>query len=275
MILTKMHGAGNDFLLASAEEFSVEAMQPLVPALCHRRLGVGADGCVVVERLGQGLIRVHYWNSDGSPAAFCANATRCAARLAAQLWGWSELALETGFGPMSAEVEGPRVRLLVPPPVSVLPWRDYLVEGIHVRGRFLDLGVPHLVVPVSWVDFWEHALDPLGPALRNHPDLPSGGANIHFLQVTSAGELALRSWERGVEGETLSCGSGVVAATLVAVEEGWVGRKVTVATASGRYLKVEAPPSPLSQSSTLEGEAELVAEVRIAPELLSKGSVGR
>lgn len=264
-----MHGAGNDFLLAVADDAPGGAMAGLAAALCHRHTGVGADGVLVLQPLEAGRVRVHYWNADGTRAAFCANGTRCAARLAADRWGWPSLTLETDFASIPAWVDGGGVRIAVPPPASVSPWEELTAAGERLRGRYMVLGVPHLVVPVVWPDFWDREIVPLAPALRRHPDLPGGGANVHFLRVHSTSAIAVRSWERGVEGETLSCGSGILAAALTAVEEGWACSPVTVTTAARRELRVESGKAPLGAVATLSGPAEYVAEVTVKEDFLA------
>jgi diaminopimelate epimerase len=265
----KLHGAGNDFLLfdGRSDESLAGTLPPLVSRLCHRRLGLGADGVLLLKPEGEREARVAYWNADGSEAAFCANATRCAARFAAERWGWREMVLTTGYAALPAAVEGERVTLRLPAPTALRPWLDLPVPGSTVAGRYLVVGVPQLVVRVAWADFWRHSLEPVAPALRNHRELGEGGANVNFVQVEDS-ELVVRSWERGVEGETLSCGSGDVAAALVAVAEGWVVAPAAVRTASGRVLVVQPEGSPPACPVRLSGPAEWVAEGTVHPQLL-------
>jgi diaminopimelate epimerase len=265
----KLHGAGNDFLLFDGRsDPSLESALPaLVSRLCERHLGLGADGVLLLKPEGSRAARVVYWNADGSEAAFCANATRCAARFAAERWGWQEMVLATGYALVPATVAGERVTLRLPAPTAVGEWRRLEVAGSAISGRYLVVGVPQLVVRVSWPDFWRRALEPLAPALRGHPELGEGGANVNFVQMEDDA-LAVRSWERGVEGETLSCGSGDVAAALVALAEGWIQAPASVRTASGRVLVVEPEDSPPTCPSRLTGAAEWVAEGTVHPELL-------
>lgn len=267
MRVAKLHGAGNDFLVF--DDPACEARLPgVVARLCHRRFGIGADGVLLVVPCGAHEARVRYWNGDGSPAAFCANGTRCAARLAAARWGWQAMLLHTGFAPVPAAIVAGGVELELPAPAQVAGWRELAVGGETVRGRFLVLGVPHLVVPVDWADFWDRPLAPLAPGLRAHPALPAGGANVTFVRV-AGGELEARSFERGVEAETLSCGSGDVAAALVAVAEGWLPPPVVVRTASRRALRVEPGGEAPACRSRLVGPAEWIAELEVAPDLLA------
>ena len=271
MRFAKLHGAGNDFLLFDGRTRPDldTLLPPLVARLCDRRLGIGADGVLLLLPGGERVVRLRYWNSDGSPAVFCANGTRCAARFAAERWGWPRTVIETGYAAVAAEASRGAVTLRLPPPAAVWKWRDFEAAGATVAGRYAVVGVPHLIVPVAWPEFWEHPLAPLGPALRHHPSLPAGGANVSFLRCPSSGPLEIRSFERGIEGETLSCGSGVVAAGLIAVAEGWREPPVAVLTASGRVLEVTPDGRPPLCPVSLTGPAEWIAEGEIAAELLS------
>lgn len=270
MNFAKLHGAGNDFILLDGRDgITEERLTPLVSTLCHRRLGVGADGVLLLKPTGERRAQVVYWNSDGSPATFCGNGTRCAARFAFERWGWREMVLQTGFAAVPAAVEGTSVMLQLPPPAEVWPEKVYPVHGAAIRGRYVMLGVPHLVVRVGWPDFWQHPLHPLAPLLRRHPHLPGGGANLNFAREASGGSIEARFFERGVEDETLASGSGVVAVALVATAEGWASPPVRVATASGRELVVEMEGTPPVCPVRVTGPAEWVAEGTIAEELLA------
>jgi diaminopimelate epimerase len=268
----KLHGAGNDFLLfdGRAEPSLETTLAQAVPRLCHRRLGLGADGVLVVVPTAATSARVVYWNSDGSQATFCANGTRCAASFIAARWGWQAMLLETGYAAIPAQVSAGTVTLLLPAAESVRPWQHLAVPGGSVRARYLVVGVPHLIVRVEWADFWQRPLAPLAPALRGHEHLPTGGANVTFAAVTGPRELAVRSWERGIEGETLSCGSGDAAAALVGLDDGWIGSPVVVRTASGRVLTVEPEGAPPTCPIRFSGPAEWVAEGAVRPELLAE-----
>jgi diaminopimelate epimerase len=265
----KLHGAGNDFLLfdGGAEPALAAALPRLVSRLCHRRYGLGADGVLLLLPAADASATVVYWNADGSEAAFCANGTRCAARFAAERWGWRAMRLVTGYAEVEAETVGERVTLRLPAPTDLRGWQELDAAGSTVRARYLVVGVPQLVVPVEWPDFWQHPLEPLAPALRAHPALWEGGANVNLVQP-NGGEVWVRSWERGVEGETLSCGSGDVAAALVAVAEGWSPSPAAVRTASGRTLVVEPEGTPPLCACRLTGPAEWVAEGTVSAELV-------
>lgn len=258
--LVKVEGAGNDFLLGTgawAQRLCDEAA--LVIQLCDRRRGIGADGTLAVFVEGTGAIRVVHRNADGSRSAFCANGTRCAARAAVELLGQPKnLLVSTGWVEIPAVVRGTAVSLDLPPPTAPV---DRSLETDHgVRhGRHLELGTPHLVLPVD--DLETLAIETVAPALRHHPELGPGGANIHFVERDS-NPLRIRSFERGVEAETLCCGSGVVVSALLALETTGAD-SIFVEPRSGDRLTVEALGRPPAAPSRLTGPARLVAEIDI------------
>jgi diaminopimelate epimerase len=281
---TKMSGAGNDFLV-----FGVEA-RPAVGArraetirrLCRRGTGVGADGVlfVLARRAARGRTRVvvaDYYNADGGKARFCANGTRCAARFAARALvgagAGAELVVETGWGDVPATVRPDGgVTILLPEPVLCGAGIGTFDPGgrIEARGTVLSVGVPHVVVFTAGGAGRDafgafDALDSLdvaalGPPLRRHPDLPEG-ANVHFVSRTGDSRLAVRSFERGVEAETLSCGSGVVASAVVAALRRGAPAPIAVSTRSGSVLTVDfRVDGDFAREVTLTGDARFVFE---------------
>ncbi len=254
--LVKVEGAGNDFLLGTgtwAARLSDEA--DLVRKLCDRRRGVGADGTLAVFVGGNDTIRLVYRNADGSPSAFCANGTRCAARAAVELLGLPrKLTVATGWVEIPASVRGAEVSLELPPPTAPTD-RTLATEHGTWRGRQLDLGVPHIVFPVDDLD--SLPIERVAPPLRRHHDLGPDGANVHFV-MSESGRLRIRSYERGVEAETLCCGSGVVVAALLSLESTGAG-SLEIEPRSGDRLTVEALGEPPTAPSRLTGPARLVA----------------
>ena len=258
--LIKVEGAGNDFLLgigAWAQRLSEDA--DLVVELCDRHRGVGADGTLAVFEDRIDTIRLVHRNADGSSSAFCANGTRCAARAAVELLGLPrQLVVSTGWAEVPAVVRGAEVTLDLPPPKAPV---DRILETDHGiwRGRQLELGVPHLVLPVDDLD--TIPIEVVAPPLRRHPELGPDGVNVHFVKQ-EAGLLRLRSFERGVEAETLCCGSGVVAAALLALEA-TAQESMVVEARSGDRLTVEALGEPPTTPSRLTGPTRLVAEIEL------------
>jgi diaminopimelate epimerase len=250
----KMAGGGNDFLVFESDGRELDAEDRARLALvCRRGLSVGADGALFLSPGEKDRVRVDYFNADGGPATFCANGTRCAARYAVRhgLAGNGGTAmLETGWGSIEARVEGESVTLAlpaVPAPEDPVPISG---RGLPPTAIPMKVGVPHLVVFVRG-DLGKFAIDRFGPPLRRHPAL-SEGANVNFVRAAGENRIEVRSWERGVEGETLSCGSGVVASAIAAGRQGMAASPVTCGTKSGVDLVVE-----------FRDEGEIIAGVRL------------
>jgi diaminopimelate epimerase len=265
-LLLKVEGAGNDFVLGTGGWAERLAEDPeIVARLCRRGVGIGADGALAVVVVDDGRVRLTYRNADGSLAGFCANGTRCAARVAVERLGVVDrLVVETGWAPIPARVDGATVSLELPPLSSPPRGLELALESRSWRGRFVEVGVPHLVMMVE--DLESLDLARLGPALRHHPALAPDGANVHFV-APRGDSIAVRSFERGVEAETLCCGSGVVAAGLVAMAADG-DRRIGVIARSGDELVVEALADPLTGPIRLTGPARIVADLQPTEELL-------
>jgi diaminopimelate epimerase len=262
--VAKMSGAGNDFLVLDGDQAAeipggVAAWARLV---CRRRLSVGADGVLVVRPQDRGRVGVDFYNPDGS-AAFCGNGSRCAARFAHHRgYTGPSLVLETVAGPVPARVEGEHVRLELPPPTHVETCR-LAVGPDAVAGSWIRAGSPHFVVFVD--DPLRAPLERWGPALRRHERFGEAGVNVDVAS-RSGSPVHVRTWERGVEGETLACGSGAVAAAFAARRDG-AGDRIAVLPASGIPLDVEfAGPQDAPSSTALTGDARILFEGRIGPE---------
>jgi len=243
----KMAGGGNDFLLFEADGRALsDEDRNRIARLCRRGLSVGADGALFLSGGEHGRIHLDYYNADGGLASFCANGTRCAARYAVtrRLAADQELVLETGWGNIGARVSGESVTLALPDviapdePILLEPKSPNPPAGLPPKGTPIHVGVPHLVIFVR-DDLANLPIERLGPPLRRHPLLPEG-ANVNFVRVAGPQRLEVRTWERGVEAETLSCGSGVVASALVAALRDHAELPITCATKSGVDLVVSA-----------------------------------
>jgi diaminopimelate epimerase len=257
---TKMSGAGNDFLvLGGAAWASVPGDRAAwVRSVCRRGLSVGADGVLVVAAEGEGRVRVAFFNPDGGEA-FCGNGSRCAARYAASrgLAAGGSMTLSTAVGDVPATVEGARVRLTLPAPED----RGELVleQGTEsFRGRWVIAGVPHFVLPVAGLS--QYPLDRVGPLLRRHPKLGTSGANVDLVERDEGGRVHVRTWERGVENETLACGTGAVAVAMAARLAG-AAETVEVVPRSGSVLTVSLPGDPARPATArISGDARFVFE---------------
>ena len=260
-----MSGAGNDFILLDAEQAGRLDRAPAEWArrICRRRLSVGADGLLIVEPAGQGRVRVRFFNPDGS-RAFCGNGSRCAARFA-NLRGFAgeRMVLETDAGDVPAEVRGGDVRLLLPAPVD-----GGLLEldaaGEPLRGRLVEAGNPHYVVAVE--DCAAAPLERWAPAVQRHERFGVEGVNFDLFNRSGEDSITLRTWERGVEGETLACGSGAVAAAFALRLQGGPQR-LRVTPASGSPLTVELPgPPDAPRQAFLAGDARVIFDAELGPE---------
>jgi diaminopimelate epimerase len=212
---TKMNGAGNDFVMIDNRDGSLALDAARVALLCDRHRGVGADGVLAVEPAQQGAdFRMRYYNADGGEAEMCGNGARCFARFARRLGSSnSELSFETLAGVIKASFLGSLVRITMSDPHSHRPPIDLEINGKMLNVHFLNTGVPHAVVFADDIDVIDVARD--GAALRYHSAFAPKGANANFVRVLTPNSIALRTYERGVEGETLACGTGVCAAALL------------------------------------------------------------
>lgn len=263
----KMAGGGNDFIVIDNRGGGLSVDRDLIARMCSRRLSIGADGLILIEPSGRATFRMRYFNSDGGLADFCGNGTRCAARFAfTNVIAPRRMTIETDAGVVAAEVHDQQVTLSLPPPQSFNPRLEVEAAGTVLRGSYLVVGVPHYVVFLAG-DLWQHEIAPLGSVVRKHPALGDTGANVDFVNVVSRNEIDVRTYERGVEGETLSCGSGVVASAVVSALFDRVESPVSVLTRSGIRLEVGFKREGTGvRDVTLSGDARVVYRATTTPE---------
>ena len=256
----RVSGGGNDFILLDARGLDdAAAPDRLARALCRRGLSLGADGLVWITAAGEADLAVTYFNADGS-RAFCGNGTLCAARWAHVHGDMpSSMRLETDQGILSLKVSGARVEMSVPPPTGVRDDISLQPAGLPGTGIAIDTGCPHLVVLCSTLpDDGTFAV--AAPILRYHPDLGPAGANVDFVAVQDPHRLQVRTFERGVEAETLASGTGCLAAALAAATRSLAAAPVACQVRGGAPLKVRFTRAAATFSNvSLEGEARLVA----------------
>lgn len=267
-----MAGGGNDFVVIDnrAGRITAEGVGELTRRICTRALSVGADGLILVEGSPRATFRMRYYNADGGLAAFCGNGTRCAARFAfLNVIAGKKMTIETDAGVVGAEVaEGGAVTLSLPSPQSFRAQRPLTVGNTTVQGSLLIVGVPHYVVFLR-DDLWTQDIVPMGRAIRTHRDLQPDGANVNFVVVQDEHAIEVRTYERGVEGETLSCGSGVVASAVTSALFGRVKAPVSVLTRSGITLEVSfSLEGGEARDVRLKGDARLVYRAALTPETL-------
>jgi len=261
----KMQGAANDFVVVDHRVPYLSAadapLEPLVRRLCDRRRGVGADGVLLLERGPSSELdfAMRYFNADGRPAEFCGNGARCLARLALDLGlgTGGEVRFQTAVGVQRARPGngGRGIELSFGQVDGCGPVETVEALGRSFAGRRALTGVPHFVVPVERVE-WVPVKE-WGSALRHHPAFEPSGTNVDFVARLAPGRVAMRTYERGVEDETLACGSGAMASALWAVAEGDAA-PIAIVTAGGDELQVGLAPTGARWDVRLTGPAEVV-----------------
>jgi diaminopimelate epimerase len=275
----KMSGSGNDFILVDNRRGAVAAGAgpDLARRLCERRFSVGADGLILVEDSQVADFAWKFYNADGSEAAMCGNGGRCAARFAFLMGMVGEkMAFETGAGIIRAEVRGESVKLQLPPPHGFRSGVRLRAADGAVTAGHITVGVPHAVIAVD--DIEKAPVHRLGRIVRNHGEFAPEGTNVNFFQVTGPRRIAVRTYERGVEAETMACGTGSVATAMTAGAAGLVKSPVVMVTRGGEELKVYFRRRGTAFTNVyLEGEANVVYEGRTSGETAApaKGKKGR
>ena len=214
----KMNGAGNDFIVIDNRELEYSLDEDTIAALCDRHRGIGADGLLAVEPAEKGAdYKFRYYNADGGEAEMCGNGARCFGFFTAHLADGEEIpssvSFETIAGTITAELIGDDVRIAMSEPKDLELKSNARIENFHDDIHSLNTGVPHAVAFVEDLencDVFTH-----GRAIRRHEHFAPNGTNANFAKVLAPGHIAIRTYERGVEDETLACGTGMVACALV------------------------------------------------------------
>ena len=273
---TKMSGAGNDFILIDHRQpiFPDQAaIQGFARAVCERKFSVGADGLILIEESPEADFRWQFFNADGSIAEMCGNGARCAARFAhRQGIAPARMRFATLAGIIEAEVSGAEVSLTMTPPVDLrLDPRPIAMDGTEHPVYFINTGVPHAVVPVAEIE--AAAVAAWGRLIRFHPLFQPAGANVNFVQFGPAGEnrLDLRTYERGVEAETLACGTGAVAVAIIAGLLGKVTSPVRVRTSGQEELTIHYQLRNGAVSDVrLQGPADFIYDGQLHAEAIRR-----
>lgn len=256
-----MSGAGNDFVLLSGGRYGTARLKKMAVVLCAAKTGIGADGLLYVNG-GAGAVTVRYFNSDGSEA-FCGNGSRCAAWWAyvSGLVRTRKFDLATIRGVLPVVVIGSetvKMRMPAVPAVALGHKGQYPrpVGKVH----FLNTGVPHAVVPLKEINSID--VRALGRILRYHKAFGPAGANVNFVRTNGRGEISIRTYERGVEDETLACGTGITASAIAVGLELGLGCPVTVTARSGEKFKVwfKAGVGMSADEIYIQGPAKIVFE---------------
>lgn len=227
----KYSATGNDFILCNGDELSVANAQALAPKICHRKNGIGADGIITLNKSNEADFEMVIVNADGSIAGMCGNGLRAISHYAKYIqnvaFNGKYQILVDGKYYQATQVEEDKVTIVMD---YVADFNKYQIDELHSKHLYVDTGVPHLVLQVAYVD--EVKVNQVAPPLRSHPKLPNG-ANINFVQALNFEGFRVRTFERGVEDETDSCGTGVLASFISMKHWGLIGDKATIYTNGG------------------------------------------
>jgi diaminopimelate epimerase len=275
---TKMTGSGNDFIVIDNRGYRFDRAKgsDLARLACRRRLSAGADGLILINEDPEVDFQWNFFNSDGSDAEMCGNGSRCAARFA-RLHGIASgdrMSFRTLAGVIDARILGERVKVRLPGPHGLALDLRLDVQDQALCLHFINTGVPHIVNFVEDEDALEKIdVFGLGRALRYHPKFQPSGTNADFAWVRDPHTIAVRTYERGVEAETLACGTGSIACVLTAAARQLVASPVAVRTRSGETLVVHFEKSAGAGAIEfpevyLEGDAKVVYEAELWDETL-------
>jgi diaminopimelate epimerase len=235
----KMNGSGNDFIIIDNRDFSLDVgdLSSFARNVCQRKISVGADGLLLIEPSKIADFKWQFFNSDGSVAEMCGNASRCVARYA-YLKGIApkKMSFETLAGIISAEVNDDVVKVRLTDPSPLKPGIKININGNEIILDFIDTGVPHTVCFIDNVEKCSAVDD--GRKIRRHEYFQPRGTNANFVSVIDRHKIRVRTYERGVEDETLACGTGDVAAVLAAAKRDLVDSPVDVTVQSGETLRI-------------------------------------
>jgi diaminopimelate epimerase len=256
----KMSGSGNDFILIDNREGSLAVgdIVAFVRSVCQRKVSVGADGLIVIESSGQVDFRWRFFNADGSEAEMCGNGGRCAARFAL-LRGIAgeKMSFETAAGIIDAEVRGDVVKLRMTDPRDLVMDDRIRIGDQTLTVHSINTGVPHVVHFLRDLEGFD--VFNTGRAIRRHEHYQPAGTNANFAAVVNDHTLRVRTYERGVEDETLACGTGSVASALIAVRKGFVESPVDVRVQSGETLRIHVEHTEEGFKKVyLEGKTKVV-----------------
>ncbi len=257
---TKTVATGNDFIVIDNRSGVVAELSALAKKSCDRKRSIGADGLLVIEKSKKCDFKMRIFNSDGSEAQMCGNGSRCAALYAAtnKIAG-KEMTIETLAGKLKANVNGSLVKVMLTAPKDIRWNLCLMIHKCPYKLSFVNTGVPHVVHFVE--DISKVDVKNIGSHLRNHGEFAPEGTNADFVQIHGKNSIRVRTYERGVEDETLACGTGSVASAIISAEAEGMTSPVTVHTQSGEKLKVYFTKHDGEFKDVyLEGHAKLVYE---------------
>ncbi len=264
----KMSGAGNDFIIIDNRNPVVadKDLSAFIASVCRRKMSVGADGLILIEASAKFDFRWRFFNSDGSKAEMCGNGARCAARFA-NVTGiaGTTLSFETEAGVISAQIDAERVKVKMPDPSDLKPAFPLKLSKRSLEISSVNTGVPHAVVMVDRVA--DIDVVTLGREIRYHQAFAPAGTNANFVQRGKGSAIEIRTYERGVEDETLACGTGAIASAIIAARRFKMNSPLVVKTRSGVHLTIyfDAAAGPF-KDIYMEGDARIIYTGELQPD---------
>jgi diaminopimelate epimerase len=256
----KMSGAGNDFIIIDNRDGKVKDtnLTDFISAVCRRKMSVGADGLILIETAETCDFRWRFFNSDGSKAEMCGNGARCAARFASVTGiAGTELSFETDAGVINAQINDDRVKVRMPEPSDLKLSYPLALSNRSLEISSVNTGVPHVVVMVEQVN--DIDVIALGREIRFHQSFAPAGTNANFVQRQKGNSIEIRTYERGVEDETLACGTGAIASAIVSAGRFNLDSPVDVRTRSGGRLTIYFDTREGQFSNIfMEGDARII-----------------
>ncbi len=259
---TKVVGSGNDFIIIKLANSRTRELANLAAEICDRKYGAGADGMLVLEKSKIADIKMRIFNADGSEAEMCGNGARCAALWASENLKprTKNLKIETKAGIIESILNKNSVRIKLTDPKAIkldIPLKVSEANGRLIRVNFINTGVPHAVIFVNGIDNLD--VVNIGGSIRRNARFAPSGTNVNFVEIKGSNLIRIRTYERGVEDETLACGTGSAAAALVFALKNNLEELVRVKTQSGEQLKVYFKKEGNKfQDVWLEGSAKIV-----------------
>jgi len=256
----KLSGSGNDFIFVENfdNEFKEESMADFVKSVCRRGLSVGADGLMFIESSEKADFKWRFFNADGSEGEMCGNGGRCAIRFAKETGLIKKKgSFETMAGVLDASIDGNRVKVKMTKPHNFTQSTKIILRDEEVLLDSINTGVPHAILYTKNLDSVDVLND--GREIRRHSIYQPDGTNVNFVKVLDSNNITIRTYERGVEGETLACGTGAVASSLLAAARNLVESPVNVQVKSGESLMIHFEGNPEDTSDVyMEGDTRLV-----------------
>jgi len=261
LIFTKMVASGNDFIVLKSFSSKVLKLKVLARRMCDRKFGIGADGLLLLEKSRVADVKMRIFNADGSEAEMCGNGARCVALYKVTMSPChhvTRVTLQTKAGIIESQVHKDSVKIKLTDPRNIRLDIPIKVRGRLLHVNFVNTGVPHAVIFVNGLQNIDVAV--LGREIRYHKEFAPAGTNVNFVEAMDKDSIAIRTYERGVEAETLACGTGSSAAALIfALKSNAMSKKVNVLTQSKKTLSVYFQRKGRNfRNVWLEGKARIV-----------------